>query len=461
MAGCRAGAGRHRRGRRGDRCDDVPDRAQPGLGTGVRGGHRDDPPDRHRRRSARAAVGFRCGAAGDDAGRHRRRNAARRCLNRPTGSPSRPRSPSRRPGCAGICPPTWSIGASVPSRPNPGAWTMIGDLRVKVGPVTVDRRGGERPLPPGVIRVERDGVLVGTASQPVLLGRDSAAGQEGDGGRRLGARRPSRRERRAPNEPTEPAQAPPQTARPGPPGRIRRAARGVRARRVRQPRAARAAARARDHRPRRRIRHRADLRHVPRHRPARRRHRQRGEPAGRSHRPGAARPAAARRLPTAAHPGRRRTPRWTPPSSRPPSNSIRRVRVSSTACSATSPKRDEASWVAELAPSADTDPVGHIAFAHAHPRWIAQAFADALGADAGQLGALLASDDERPQVHLAARPGALTADELAAGGATARPVATRRTRSTFTAATPVSSTPVRDGLGAGPGRRQPAGGAGR
>jgi 16S rRNA (cytosine967-C5)-methyltransferase len=76
-------------------------------------------------------------------------------------------------------------------------------------------------------------------------------------------------------------------------------------------------------------------------------------------------------------------------------------------------KRDEASWVAELAPAADTDPIGHIAFAHAHPRWIAQAFADALGAHAGELGALLANDDERPQVHLAARPGALTADELA------------------------------------------------
>jgi 16S rRNA (cytosine967-C5)-methyltransferase len=75
--------------------------------------------------------------------------------------------------------------------------------------------------------------------------------------------------------------------------------------------------------------------------------------------------------------------------------------------------RDEQSWVAELAPSADTDPVGHIAFVNAHPRWIAQAFSDALGADAGQLGALLASDNERPLVHLAARPGAITADELA------------------------------------------------
>ena len=37
-------------------------------------------------------------------------------------------------------------------------------------------------------------------------------------------------------------------------------------------------------------------------------------------------------------------------------------------------KRDEQSWLAELAPAADTDPVGHAAFTHAHPRWIAQAF---------------------------------------------------------------------------------------
>ena len=76
-------------------------------------------------------------------------------------------------------------------------------------------------------------------------------------------------------------------------------------------------------------------------------------------------------------------------------------------------RRDEQSWVEELAPDAATDPVGHAAFVHAHPRWIAQAFVDALGVDAGQLNALLASDDERPTVHLAARPGVLTAGELA------------------------------------------------
>ena len=76
--------------------------------------------------------------------------------------------------------------------------------------------------------------------------------------------------------------------------------------------------------------------------------------------------------------------------------------------------RDEREWVNELAPPASTDPIGNLAFAHAHPRWIAQAFADALGADAGELSALLASDDARPDVHLAARPNTLTAAELAA-----------------------------------------------
>ena len=40
-------------------------------------------------------------------------------------------------------------------------------------------------------------------------------------------------------------------------------------------------------------------------------------------------------------------------------------------------RRDEQSWLAELAPPAGSDPVGHTAFVHAHPRWIAQAFADA------------------------------------------------------------------------------------
>ena len=76
-------------------------------------------------------------------------------------------------------------------------------------------------------------------------------------------------------------------------------------------------------------------------------------------------------------------------------------------------KRDEQSWVNQLAPDAATDPIGHAAFVHAHPRWIAQTFADALGVDASELDAALAADDGRPAVHLAARPGVLSAVELA------------------------------------------------
>jgi 16S rRNA (cytosine967-C5)-methyltransferase len=60
--------------------------------------------------------------------------------------------------------------------------------------------------------------------------------------------------------------------------------------------------------------------------------------------------------------------------------------------------------------------VGHAAFAHSHPRWIAQAFADALGRSAdpaAELDAALAADDARPAVHLLARPGEITASELA------------------------------------------------
>jgi 16S rRNA (cytosine967-C5)-methyltransferase len=75
--------------------------------------------------------------------------------------------------------------------------------------------------------------------------------------------------------------------------------------------------------------------------------------------------------------------------------------------------RDPQSWIDELAPSAASDPVGHMAFVHAHPRWIGQAFADALGARAGELDALLTADNDRPLVHLAARPTVLSADALA------------------------------------------------
>ncbi|MEV6066456.1 transcription antitermination factor NusB [Nocardia sp. NPDC052001] len=67
-------------------------------------------------------------------------------------------------------------------------------------------------------------------------------------------------------------------------------------------------------------------------------------------------------------------------------------------------------WVEQLAPQ---DTLGHLAFEYAHPVWIAQAFADALGARAGELQEVLAADDARPTVHLVARPGEISAEELA------------------------------------------------
>ena len=77
-------------------------------------------------------------------------------------------------------------------------------------------------------------------------------------------------------------------------------------------------------------------------------------------------------------------------------------------------EQTEEAWVEQLAPDPTEDPVGHLALAHAHPRWIAQAFADALGARVDdELDAALAADDARPVVHLLARPGEITAEELA------------------------------------------------
>jgi methionyl-tRNA formyltransferase len=77
----------------------------------------------------------------------------------------------------------WDLPAHVVDRkirsvtPNPGAWTLVGDLRIKLGPVSVDE-AAPNPLPPGVIRVDHSGVRIGTASQPVLLGTVQPPGKK-------------------------------------------------------------------------------------------------------------------------------------------------------------------------------------------------------------------------------------------------------------------------------------------
>jgi methionyl-tRNA formyltransferase len=68
----------------------------------------------------------------------------------------------------------WALPAVVVDRvvrsctPAPGAWTTFAGERLKVGPV---RPAGDRPpQPPGELRVAKDEVLVGTATDPVRLG---------------------------------------------------------------------------------------------------------------------------------------------------------------------------------------------------------------------------------------------------------------------------------------------------
>nr|WP_208410974.1 methionyl-tRNA formyltransferase [Mycolicibacterium fluoranthenivorans] len=53
--------------------------------------------------------------------------------------------------------------------PNPGAWTTIGDTRLKVGPVTVDQDRQGEPLAPGQFEVGRRDVWVGSGSHALRL----------------------------------------------------------------------------------------------------------------------------------------------------------------------------------------------------------------------------------------------------------------------------------------------------
>lgn len=112
-------------------------------------------------------------------------------------------------------------------------------------------------------------------------------------------------------------------------------------------------------------------------------------------------------------------------------------------------EKDEDTWVAELAPSELDDPIGHLALRTAHPRWIARSFAEALGDKGAELAAALKADDQRPEVHLVARPGAISADELAAitGGEVA-PYSPYGVRLPAGAGDPGDAEPIREQLAA-------------
>ncbi|GAA4185089.1 transcription antitermination factor NusB [Streptosporangium oxazolinicum] len=74
-------------------------------------------------------------------------------------------------------------------------------------------------------------------------------------------------------------------------------------------------------------------------------------------------------------------------------------------------------WIPIVAPDPADDPVGHLAVAHSHPRWIVDALRDAVGGDFEETAALLAADNERPRVTLVARPGRSSVKELLDAGA--------------------------------------------
>jgi methionyl-tRNA formyltransferase len=66
--------------------------------------------------------------------------------------------------------------------PAPGAWTTFRDERLKLGPVTpltaANVIGGSPPAGAGVLVVERNRVLVGTGTVPVVLGTVTAPGKK-------------------------------------------------------------------------------------------------------------------------------------------------------------------------------------------------------------------------------------------------------------------------------------------
>jgi 16S rRNA (cytosine967-C5)-methyltransferase len=68
--------------------------------------------------------------------------------------------------------------------------------------------------------------------------------------------------------------------------------------------------------------------------------------------------------------------------------------------------RDLDGWTEIVAPSRDRDPYGYLAVRHSYPRWIIEAFADALGqASTAELEDALAAGNLRPDVVLAVTPG--------------------------------------------------------
>jgi 16S rRNA (cytosine967-C5)-methyltransferase len=68
--------------------------------------------------------------------------------------------------------------------------------------------------------------------------------------------------------------------------------------------------------------------------------------------------------------------------------------------------RDLDAWVQLVAPDRSRDPSGYLAVRHSHPRWIVDAFRDALGPATAETEDALAAGNVRPEVVLALTPAA-------------------------------------------------------
>ncbi len=73
-------------------------------------------------------------------------------------------------------------------------------------------------------------------------------------------------------------------------------------------------------------------------------------------------------------------------------------------------ERDFDGWVEKITPDPRSSPTRYAALAFSHPEWVVDELREAVGED--ELHALLAADNDNPQVTLVARPGRSTRDEL-------------------------------------------------
>ena len=81
--------------------------------------------------------------------------------------------------------------------------------------------------------------------------------------------------------------------------------------------------------------------------------------------------------------------------------------------------REQAEWLRIIAPDRAADPAGFLAATYSYPRWIVEAFRDALGEDAAgglpETEEALAAGNTRPKITLAALPGLADRQELLGG----------------------------------------------